>query len=157
MNALEMIRCTLLVVYMFDVFKFSDALVCGSITRESEDGRLIQVVQKNDSHISLNRLASVPQSDLRHQPCMGAAGIDESLIETARLLRVRVSRRVQPTRLESVSSVENAALTSLLTRIVTRELSHCVLVLLWDELYARTSLVDRLVHLPNPKQVRPAL
>ncbi|KAK8389339.1 hypothetical protein O3P69_008819 [Scylla paramamosain] len=86
-----------------------------------------------------------PPDGFRHEPCKGAAGTDE----TAQLLRVRVSGRVQP----SISPVENAALTSLLTKIVTRELSHCVLVLLWDEVYARTPLIDTLVHLPNPKQV----
>lgn len=148
--------CALLLLFLFDVLGFSNAQLCGNITSGSQDGIFLDSFQKNDSQISSRRLTIEPRTNAyKHHLCKGTAGPGGDLIpENAQSLRTRMSREEHSILLKSFSPEENAAVISLMTTIVTRDLSQCVLVLLWDEAYAPTPLVDYLAHLPNPKQVR---
>ena len=148
-------RFTLLLLYILVVLRIINASVRSSNTNGSQDGRFLESVQKKQSHLSLRRLAREPQQTVfKHQPCKGAARAGDVHFQSH---PVCLTRRAHPNFLQSISDVENTPVASLLTSIVTHELSHCVLMLLWDETYARTPLVDHLVQLPNPKQVRALL
>lgn len=147
--------CALMFLLLLDSLRFNNAHQCDNFTSGSQVGRFLEPVHRDDSQISFTLTTEPQTTTYKHQLCNENPEEEGgSTSENCQSLRTCVFRKEHQTLLKSLRPEGSAAMISLITSIVTRELSQCVLVLLWDKAYAPTQLVDYLAHLPNPKQVR---